>query len=130
MIVLLLKFLTFITFGQFDRIRLEDIVFVVLAGMAIVAIITLTVGFYLLQCSVGKSILMKWSQDHGFKILSFRRVYFLSGPFNVFNTSKSQTVFMVTVRGSDGFVQSGLVRCGSYVGGVFFSNKVDVKWNK
>jgi hypothetical protein len=84
-------------------------------------------GFLRLHINLGKSILTKWAQEHGFQIVHSKRAFW-TGAFNPFTTGRSQVVFLVTVKDREGRKRSGWVRCGSFLGGVLFSDQAEVIW--
>jgi hypothetical protein len=78
------------------------------------------------KCS--NDILKKWGDEHGFKVLwKEQRYLFFTGPFKW--KSRNQTIYFLKVRDRDGCERSGWVRCGSFIGGVFFSDKIEVRWD-
>jgi len=78
-----------------------------------------------------KTLLQKWAAENGFQITHYERKWlFFTGPFKWWTTSRNQTVYFVRVRDRDGYERSGWVRCGSFFGGVLFSDKTEVRWDE
>jgi hypothetical protein len=78
-----------------------------------------------------KVILQKWADDHGFQIArKEQRHMIFTGPFKFWTNGRNQTIYYVTVRDRNGHERSGWARCGSYLGGVFFSDKIEVIWDE
>jgi hypothetical protein len=78
-----------------------------------------------------KVILQKWADEHGFEITQKKQRYmFFTGPFKFWTNSRNQIIYYLTVRDRDGHERSGWARCGSYLGGVFFSDKIEVRWDE
>jgi hypothetical protein len=78
-----------------------------------------------------KIILQKWAYENGFQIMEKKKRYlFFAGPFNWWTNSRNQIIYYLKVRDRNGRERSGWARCGSYFGGVFFSDKIEVKWDE
>jgi hypothetical protein len=78
-----------------------------------------------------KVILKKWADEHGFEITQKKQRYMIfTGPFKFWTNSRNQIIYYLTVRDRDGHERSGWARCGSYFGGVFFSDKIEVRWDE
>ena len=78
-----------------------------------------------------KIILMKWADTNGFEILQKKQRYlFFTGPFRFWTNSRNQIIYFFRVRDREGRERSGWARCGSYLGGVFFSDKIEIRWNE
>jgi hypothetical protein len=75
-----------------------------------------------------KSIVQKWAAEHGYDILHFVSP-FHNGAFSFWSTSRGQVVYSVTLRDRDGLKRAAWVRCGSFTGGVLFSDEIEVRWN-
>lgn len=71
-------------------------------------------------------ILRQWAERNQFELLHAERCFFCGG-FNPLTTSKTQTVYDITIRDRKGQERSGWVRCGSYWSGVW-EEKSEVKW--
>lgn len=77
-----------------------------------------------------KTILESWADTNGFQILEWQRRYMIfTGPFKFWTNSRNQTVYNFKVRDCEGLEKSGWARCGSFWGGVFFSDKIEVIWD-
>jgi hypothetical protein len=78
-----------------------------------------------------KVILQKWADEHGFQITEKRQRYmFFTGPFKFWTNSRNQIIWHLRVRDQAGHERSGWARCGSYIGGVFFSDKIEIRWDE
>jgi hypothetical protein len=79
------------------------------------------------QFSRSKSILQSWADEHGLRLIDARYRWIARGPF-FWTTSKSQTVYRITVEDAQGHRRTGWARCGSWLGGLW-SRRVDVRWD-
>lgn len=78
-----------------------------------------------------KTILNKWADQNGFEIVEKKQRYmFFTGPFRFWTNSRNQLIYSFRVRDRDGHERSGWARCGSYFGGVFFSNQIEIRWDE
>jgi hypothetical protein len=100
-----------------------------LAGGLIVAILVIAAFIALnwLFEAKAQSIFQKWVTEQGYTVLRFERA-FLSGAFSFWTTSRGQVVYFITVRDNQGMERNACVRCGSFGGGILFSNKIEIKW--
>lgn len=97
------------------------------AGSFVIAVVV-TVFWWFDRRS--RIILRRWAEDNGFQITQRKQRYlFFTGPFKWWTNSRNQIIYFVRVRDRAGNDRSGWVRCGSYWGGVFFSNKIEVRWD-
>jgi len=105
-----------------------DIVLPIIAGsFAITVFVTVFWWFY----RRAKIILQKWADDQGYEIIRKKQRYLIfTGPFKFWTNSRNQIIYQLTVRDRDGHERSGWARCGSYWGGVFFSDKIEVRWDE
>ena len=78
--------------------------------------------------SRSQSIIQKWAAQNGFQLLRCQQKFLGTGPFRWWTSSRSQTIYSVTVRTPDGCDRSGWIRCGSFWGGIYFSNDAEVRW--
>ncbi len=103
----------------------------IIGGLAVgVAAILSFVVFYRLTTSRADSIVRKWAAKNGFELLRFERCFFTGG-FGLFTTSRNQIVYSVRVCDGTGQERSGWLRCGSFLGGVFFGSEVaEIKWKE
>jgi|SRR5450432_1675406 hypothetical protein len=83
-----------------------------------------------LHYSRSKRVLQKWADSNKFEILHFGTRYFTTGQFKWWQVSNRQHLYFVRVRDAAGRERSGWVRCGSFFGGVIFSDEVEVRWNQ
>ena len=78
-----------------------------------------------------KIILQKWADSNGFQILQKTQQYMIfTGPFKFWTNSRNQIIYWFRVRDKQGRERSGWARCGSYFGGVFFSDKIEIRWDE
>src|SRR5450432_2194307 len=74
-----------------------------------------------------KIILQNWAKENGFQITQSKQRYmFFTGLFKFWTNSRNQIIFFLRVRDREGHERSGWIHCGSYFGGVFFSNEIQV----
>jgi hypothetical protein len=78
--------------------------------------------------SRARSILQQWADENAYEILASERRWF--GRTFWWRKSKGQEVYYVTIRTPAGQIRRGWVRCGGWLGGVFFSNQADVEWDE
>jgi len=78
-----------------------------------------------------KVILQKWAGLNEFLIMEKRQRYiFFTGPFKWWTNSRNQIIYFVKVCDRNGKERSGWARCGSFWGGVFFSDKIEIRWDE
>src|ERR1700722_5998834 len=93
--------------------------------------VILFVGVYWWFNRHSKIILQKWADENGLQIMQKEQHYLsLTGAFKWWTNSRNQIVYSLKVRDREGHERSGWVRCGSYLGGVFFSDKIEVRWDQ
>jgi hypothetical protein len=83
-----------------------------------------------LHYSRSKRVLQKWADSNKFEILQFETRSFSTGQFKWWQISRGQHLYFVRVRDEAGIERSGWARCGSFFGGVLFSDEVEVRWNQ
>jgi hypothetical protein len=72
-----------------------------------------------------------WAAEGGFQILQFKKTNFTRrGPFDWWTNGPHQIIYHLRVRDRQGAERLVWVRCGSYFGGVLFSNKAEAKWEE
>jgi len=99
------------------------------ASAIALVLITVFVGLYWLGNLRSKTILHKWAAENGFQLVSFDQKYMIgTGPFKWGTNGRGQTVYFIRVRDREGKERSGWIRCGSYLGGVWFSKQTEVSW--
>lgn len=101
----------------------------ILNFLAPLGILTLILGSYFWSNVRSKMILEKWTIENGFQIIDSKKAFFRGG-FGWLTTSRNQKVYSITVRDEKGRERSGWLRCGSYFGGIFWSDKAEVKWKE
>jgi hypothetical protein len=78
-----------------------------------------------------KIILKRWADENGFEIVEKKQRYmFSTGPFKFWTNSRNQIIYFFRVRDRAGHERSGWARCGSYFGGVFFSDNIEIRWDE
>lgn len=113
------------------RMDKESAMDIGLAFLIALVAIAVFIGLFWLFVSRGKAVLRAWAIENAFQIVSFEKKYmFFTGPFKWWTNSRNQIVYFVRVRDRDGKERTGWVRCGSYLGGVFFSNEAEVRWEE
>jgi hypothetical protein len=75
-----------------------------------------------------KTILQKWTDADGFRLLEKKKQYLSTGPFKWWTNGRNQIIYFFKVRDREGRERLGWARCGSYLGGVFFSNQIEIRW--
>ena len=80
--------------------------------------------------SRAKRSIQVWAEENGLEVLQADRRSMRTGPFQWWTTSRGQIIYLVRVRDRDGRERSAWVRCGSYLGGVTFSEKIEVRWDE
>lgn len=76
--------------------------------------------------SKSASLLQRWADDNGFRILRSEYRNFVRGPY-FWTTTRGQTGYRVSVEDKAGTVRGGWVRCGSWWLGLL-SDRVEVRW--
>jgi hypothetical protein len=72
-------------------------------------------------------LLRQWAEQNDLRIIAQEERKFFRGPF-LWNSSKGQIVYHVTVEDQDGNLKGGFVRLGSWALGIF-SDQVEVRWD-
>jgi hypothetical protein len=91
-----------------------------------VVVILICAGSFFWTRTRSTEMLEGWAAQQGFALVRYERRTFFRGPF-FWSTYKGQEVFHVTVRQNDGSYQTGWVRCGGRLLGLF-SDAVEVVW--
>jgi hypothetical protein len=94
----------------------------------IILVLILAAGSILWHYSRSASLLRKWSEDNGFRLVSSEYRNYFRGPY-FWTTSKGQTVYRVTVQDKPGRLRTGWVRCGGWWLGLM-SNHVETCWDE
>jgi len=97
----------------------------ILAGLFFIAALVGIFWWFDVRCMV---LLREWAEENGFQIAYCKQRYLFTGPFRWWTNSRWQSVYFVRVRDREDHERSGWVRCGSYFGGIFFSKRVEVRW--
>jgi len=109
----------------------ESVIEIVRALLIALVAIAVFIGWFWLHLSRAKAILRAWAAEGGFQILGSEKSYMIgTGPFKWWTNSRNQIVYHVRVRDREGRERSAWVRCGSYLGGVLFSQKAEVRWEE
>ncbi len=83
--------------------------------------------FYKWTIARGNTIIRNWANQNNFELVHFERCFF-TGAFSWLTTSRNQIVYFVRVRDCEKHERAGWVRCGSFLGGIIFSDEVEIKW--
>jgi hypothetical protein len=93
----------------------------------IVGILALVIFLTSWTFSRSRRLLDQWAESNGYRIASAEFCWFRRGPF-FWTTSKSQTVYRITVMDSKGHSRSCWARCGGFWWGLW-TDRVDVRWD-
>ncbi|MCW3058279.1 MAG: hypothetical protein JWQ02_100 [Capsulimonas sp.] len=74
------------------------------------------------------TILYQWARRSGYSIIEAKIPWFYLGPF-MLTTSRWQVVYRVVVEDEYGELQSGWVRCGSWLFGLQ-ENVAEARWDR
>jgi hypothetical protein len=103
----------------------------VCATVAVLVVVVGFIGLLALYVWRAQAVLRAWAAEGGFRIIRFQKTNITGrGPFNWWTNGRHQIIYHIRVRDSEGRERSGWVRCGSYLGGILFSNKAEVKWEE
>ena len=91
---------------------MDSTTILVIALGAIVLIV-----YYSYFYSRSRKLVRKWADENGYTLLKMEHRLFRKGPFLL--TGRNQAVFKVVVRDESGLQQTGWVRCGSWLAGIF-----------
>jgi len=91
-------------------------------------VLALIVGAIWWHFSRSASLLERWAEEHGYRILDREYRTLRRGPF-FWTTSKGQTVYRVTVEDKAGYARTGWVRCGGWWLGLL-SDHVEARWDE
>ncbi len=109
----------------------SDVKIIVGAVMIALVAVAAFIGWWCFYIWRVKAVLRTWAAEGGFKLLRFQRTNLTGrGPFKWWSKSRHQIIYHIRVRDREGRERSCWVRCGSYLGGVLFSNKTEVKWDE
>lgn len=101
----------------------DGVAFLFLIPVAAIAIV-----MWLWGKSRSRSMLEQWAAMNGVRLLDAEARGLFRGPF-FWTTSKSQTVYRITVQYPDGAVRQGYARCGGWLLGLL-SDNVEVRWDE
>jgi len=73
------------------------------------------------------SMLNKWAQEHGYRIVRRSYRWFLRGTF-IWSIFSKASIYRVTIEDEEGDQRSGWVRCGGWFWGIL-SDDVEVRWD-
>ena len=109
----------------------SDVEIIVCAVVIVVAAIVGFAGWLWLYIWRARAVLRAWAGEGGFQILRFQRTNITGrGPFGWWTNGPHQAIYHIRVRDREGRERSCWVRCGSFFGGMLFSNKTEVKWDE
>ena len=92
----------------------------------VVFMIVLGVASFAWSCSRSQTIIDRWAQANGFRVLHSEMRLMRTGPF-FFRHGKGQTVYYVTVQDSTGRTRRAFIRCGGWFAGLC-SDAAAVEW--
>lgn len=95
--------------------------------IAAVALVPLAILFAFWKYSRERTLIAEWANRNHYEIIHCEQRWFFYGPF-MWTSSKSQTVYHVTIRDTHGKQRNAFIRCGGYFIGMLSSN-VDVSWD-
>lgn len=95
--------------------------------LIVVAVLVAAVVALFWQFGRSQSILDRWAESNGYRLIDSERRWMRKGPF-FWRSSKGQTVFYVTVEDRQGHVRHGYVRCGGWLLGLL-SDQATVEWD-
>jgi hypothetical protein len=99
--------------------------------MIALAVAAAFVGWLWLYAWRARAVLRGWAAESGFQILRFQKTNFTGrGPFGWWTNGPHQAIYHIRVRDREGRERACWVRCGSFFGGILFSNKTEVKWDE
>jgi hypothetical protein len=100
---------------------LQDMILILIVVLLVIAYI----AWYYRR---SRSLLDRWAERNGYRIVDSEYRYFFRGPF-FWTSSKEQTVYRVTVADKAGNVWSGWVRCGGWWLGLL-SDQAEARWDE
>jgi hypothetical protein len=74
-----------------------------------------------------RKLVRKWAEENDYTLLKMEHRLFRKGPYLL--TGRNQAVFKVVVRDENGLKQTGWVRCGSWLAGIF-GNDVEAQMDE
>ncbi len=95
--------------------------------LALLAIVVITIVVLNWRGTRSNELIDQWARANNLQIVQKEARNFFRGPM-FWTTSKSQTVYRITVVDQAGRPRSGWVRCGGIWLGLH-SDKVDVRWD-
>src|SRR5215203_3704968 len=100
------------------------------AGAALLIVLVVVIGLASMAWSFSRSrsLIQEWADENGYRVVEAKYRWIVRGPF-FWTTSKSQTVYRLTVEDAHGNLRRGWVRCGSWLAGLW-SHRVDVRWDE
>ena len=105
--------------------NVELLVLIIILIALVLCILTGIVN-YRLRLRKARSILDKWAKSQNIEIISAKPRSIFCGLFSI-RGSKSQQVFQITTRMSNGQTRQGYANCGTMIMGLM-SEKVNVRW--
>jgi hypothetical protein len=104
---------------------MRETVEIVVKVVFYLGIVPLTIAYFFWRSN---SILRRWADRHGYRILSKEFCVFDRGPFP-WKSSKRQIVYRVLIEDSKGLRRRGYVLCGDRFRG-FLSDAAEVRWDE
>jgi hypothetical protein len=93
-----------------------------------IAMAALFVGLWVFALTRARTILKRWANSNGYRIVEQQRRHLRRGPF-FWTTGKGQVVYRIVAESLDGQIRHGYVRCGGIFLGVL-SDHAEVRWDK
>src|SRR5947209_2918551 len=98
-----------------------------LLALFLLFIPVLTILLNVLPVVRAASLLKRWAQRNGYRILHREHRWLFQGPFS-WNLSNLPVVYRIRVQDRQGNHRGGWVRCGHWLWGVL-SDSVEVRWD-
>jgi hypothetical protein len=109
----------------------DSLIIISCAFLIVLAGIGAFIGWIWLGAVRANRMLRAWAAEGGFQIVRFEKKNWTNrGPFGWWTNSPYQIIFHVRVRDREGRERLAWVRCGSYLGGILFSNRTEARWEE
>jgi hypothetical protein len=106
---------------------------ILLVGALLIALVAIGafIGSIWLGAVKARTMLRTWAAEGGFQIVRFEKKNWTNrGPFGWWTNSPYQMIYRIRVRDRRGRERLAWVRCGSYRGGILFSNRIEARWEE
>jgi hypothetical protein len=109
----------------------DSVIIVVLALLIALVAVGAFSGWIWLYALRARKMLRAWATKGGYQIVRFEKKNWTNrGPFGWWTNSPYQSIYHIRVRDQKGRERLAWVRCGSYLGGDLFSNRIEVRWEE